>query len=64
MAKTIPLKELNKQYEFVCNEWVQKFCKKQGVNFDVFVSVPQFEKLMLTYKLKLNEKQKFKTCTE
>ena len=36
--KTIKLKELNKQYEFVCNEWVQKFCNKQLIDFDGWVS--------------------------
>lgn len=38
MAKTIGLKELNRQHEFVCNEWVQKFCNKQGIEFDGWVS--------------------------
>ena len=37
MAKTIKLQELNRQYEFVCNEWVQKFCNKQQIDFDGWV---------------------------
>ena len=37
MAKTKGLKELNKQYEFVCNEWVQKFCNKQQIECDGWV---------------------------
>jgi len=37
MAKTTKLGELNKQYEFVCNEWVQKFCNKQQIEFDGWV---------------------------
>lgn len=34
MAKTTKLGELNKQYEFVCNEWIRKFCNKQDIEFD------------------------------
>ena len=34
MAKTVKLQELNRQYEFVCNEWIQKFCNKQQIDFD------------------------------
>lgn len=30
-------KELKKQYEFVCNEYVARFCKKQGVVFQWWV---------------------------
>ena len=37
MAKTTKLGELNKQYEFVCNEWVKKFCNKQQIDFDGWV---------------------------
>ena len=37
MAKTVKLQELNRQYEFVCNEWVQKFCNKQQIDFDGWV---------------------------
>lgn len=37
MAKTKGLKELNLQYQFVCNEWVNKFCKKQDIEFDGWV---------------------------
>lgn len=37
MGKTIKLQELNKQYNFVCNEWVQKFCNKQQLDFDGWV---------------------------
>jgi hypothetical protein len=35
--KTIKLKELNRQYEFVCNELVQKFSNKQDIEFDGWV---------------------------
>lgn len=35
--KTLKLKELNRQYEFVCNEWVQKFINKQQIEFDGWV---------------------------
>jgi hypothetical protein len=38
MPKTLKLQELIKQYEFVCNEWVQKFCNKQGLEFDGWVA--------------------------
>lgn len=38
MNRTIKLEELNKQYEFVCHEWVQKFCNKQKIDFDGWVS--------------------------
>ena len=34
MAKTKKLSELNKQWDFVCNEWVRKFCNKQSISFD------------------------------
>ena len=37
MAKTIPVKELIKQYEFVCNEWVNKFSNKHGLEFSGWV---------------------------
>ena len=37
MAKTVKLQELNRQYEFVCNEWIQKFCNKQQIDFDGWV---------------------------
>ena len=37
MAKTVKLQELNRQYEFVCNEWVQKFCNKQNIICDGWV---------------------------
>lgn len=37
MAKTVKLQELNRQYEFVCNEWVQKFCNKQDLVFDYWI---------------------------
>jgi hypothetical protein len=37
MSKTIKLQELNRKYEFVCNEWVQKFCNKQQIEFDGWV---------------------------
>lgn len=31
------IEELNKQYEYICNEWIKKFCKKQEIEFDGFV---------------------------
>ncbi len=31
------LQELKKQYEFVCNEYVQKFCNKQEMESDGWV---------------------------
>jgi hypothetical protein len=37
MAETVTLKELNRQYEFLCNEFIRKFCKKQGIIFDGWV---------------------------
>jgi hypothetical protein len=37
MAKTKKLGELNKQWDFVCNEWVKKFCNKQSLDFDGWV---------------------------
>jgi hypothetical protein len=37
MAKTMKLQELNRQHEFVCNEWVQKFCNKQQIDFGGWV---------------------------
>lgn len=37
MAKTLKLGELKKQYEFVCNEYVQKFCNKQEMGFEGWV---------------------------
>jgi hypothetical protein len=37
MSKTLTLKKLNTQYEFVCNEWVRKFSKKQDIDFDGWV---------------------------
>lgn len=38
MAKTVKLQELNRQYNLVYNEWVQKFCNKQQIDFDGWVS--------------------------
>jgi hypothetical protein len=35
--KTAKLQKLKEQYEFVCNEYVQKFCNKQGIEFDGWV---------------------------
>ena len=32
--KTTKLQELKKQYENVCNEYLRKFCNKQGFVFD------------------------------
>jgi hypothetical protein len=37
MSKTLKLKELNRQYEFVYNEWVRKFANKQDIDFDGWV---------------------------
>lgn len=37
MAKTMKLAELKKQYAFICNEWVAKFCNKQGFEFEGWV---------------------------
>lgn len=37
MAKTLKLNELNKQYEFICNEWIRKFCKKQEMDFEHWI---------------------------
>ena len=34
MAKTVKLQELKKQYEFACNEYVQKFSNKHQIEFD------------------------------
>jgi hypothetical protein len=38
MAKTMKLQELKKQYEFACNEYVQKFANKQQIEFDGWVA--------------------------
>ena len=38
MAKTIKLQELKKQYNFVCNEYIQKFINKQQIDFDGWIS--------------------------
>ena len=38
MAKTLNLNKLNKQYEFVVSEYVQKFCNKHGVRFEFWVA--------------------------
>lgn len=35
--KTTKLNKLKKQYEFVCNEYVTKFCNKQELDFDGWV---------------------------
>ena len=37
MMKTTKLNELNKQYEFICNEYVKKFCNKQSMSFEGWV---------------------------
>jgi hypothetical protein len=34
---TIKINELKKQYEFVCNEYVTKFCNKQELIFEGWV---------------------------
>ena len=36
MAKTLKTKELKEQYEKYCNEYVKKFCHKQGFDFNNF----------------------------
>lgn len=33
------LKELNEKYVAVCNAWIIKFCKKQGLAFDGWVGL-------------------------
>lgn len=38
MANEISLEELKEQYIFVCNEYVSKFCEKQDVDLDFWVS--------------------------
>ena len=38
MSKTVKLQELKKQYEFACNEYVKKFCNKQQIDFDGWIS--------------------------
>lgn len=35
--RTTKLNELKKQYEFVCNEYVTKFCNKQEMDFNGWV---------------------------
>jgi hypothetical protein len=37
MAKTIKLQELKNQYDFACNEYLQKFCNKQQIESDGWV---------------------------
>ena len=37
IMKTTKLNELKKQYEFVCNEYVTKFCNKQQMDFEGWV---------------------------
>lgn len=34
---TITLPALQKQYEAICNEYVKRFCKKQGLEFEFWV---------------------------
>lgn len=34
---TLKLNKLKKQYEFVCNEYVYKFCNKQEMDFEGWV---------------------------
>ena len=31
------LQQLKKQYEFVCKEYIKKFCNKQGIEFDGWI---------------------------
>lgn len=33
MANTLKLSKLKEQYNFICNEYVSRFCNKQGVEF-------------------------------
>jgi hypothetical protein len=33
MKKNISLKDLKQQYEFCCDEYIKKFCKKQDMEF-------------------------------
>lgn len=35
--KTTKLNKLKRQYEFVCNEYVTKFCNKQEMNFEGWI---------------------------
>jgi hypothetical protein len=35
--KTLPLSKLKAHYEYVCAEYVFKFCNKQGLEFDGWV---------------------------
>lgn len=35
--KTTTLTELKKQYEFACNEYIKRFCKKQEMDFEGWV---------------------------
>lgn len=35
--ETIKLNKLKKHYEFVCNGYITKFCKKQKMNFNGWV---------------------------
>lgn len=37
MRKTIKLDQLKKQYEDVVSEYVQKFCNKQGLEFEHWI---------------------------
>lgn len=37
MSKTLKLKELKERYEFICNEIVQKFSNKHGIEFSGWV---------------------------
>jgi hypothetical protein len=34
----LPTKQLQKQYEAVCNQYVQKFCRKQKIQFNYWLS--------------------------
>jgi len=37
MEKEIKLTDLREKYDFVCNEYVKKFCKKQEMEFEGWV---------------------------
>jgi hypothetical protein len=32
------IKQLNNQYESICNQWIEKFCTKQDLDFDGWIA--------------------------
>lgn len=38
MKKTIRTTELKQMYEYVCNQYIRKFCNKQRMDFDGWVA--------------------------